>query len=166
MPYDMDRIDKLTAQGLVELGAAVRRIRREHYMSQRVAARRADVGQATISRLERGLAPGLPLWRYARILTSFSISVDEIQDLRLRKVEHPSPLWTLLHGSFGIGGRLRQRVIETRAQRNEETRVRLEASMHARGSPTDADIFRPRLERAQSTREARLARGGAGTRNE
>lgn len=166
MPYDMDRIDKLTAHGLVELGAAVRRIRREHYMSQRVAARRADVGQATISRLERGLAPGLPLWRYARVLASFSISVEEIQDLRLRKVEHPSPLWTLLHGSFGIGGRLRQRVIETRAQRTEEVRLRLEASMHARGSQTDAEIFRPRLGRAHRTRRAPLTKGAAGPRQD
>ena len=53
---------------LMEFGAAVRRWRVSRGMSQRQLARRVDLSQATVSRLERGLLPGIRLWRILTLL--------------------------------------------------------------------------------------------------
>ena len=53
---------------LMAFGEAVRRWRVNHGMSQRQLARRIDLSQATVSRLERGLLPGIRLWRIVTLL--------------------------------------------------------------------------------------------------
>jgi transcriptional regulator with XRE-family HTH domain len=49
-------------------GALVRKWRLDHGLSQRQLAVKCDLNQSTISRLERGRAPGLALYRLLPIL--------------------------------------------------------------------------------------------------
>jgi len=54
-------------EALEMVGQAVRLARQRASMSQRVLAARAGVSQTTISRLERGVVPGMGLEQFARI---------------------------------------------------------------------------------------------------
>ena len=53
---------------LRELGAAIREGRRQHGLTQMRLEALSGVDQSSISRLERGLAPGMKVSRLARIL--------------------------------------------------------------------------------------------------
>jgi ribosome-binding protein aMBF1 (putative translation factor) len=55
-------------QSLRELGAAIRDGRRQHGLTQMRLEALSGVDQSSISRLERGLAPGMKVYRLARIL--------------------------------------------------------------------------------------------------
>ena len=55
-------------QTLLELGAAIREGRRQHGLTQMRLEALSGVDQTSISRLERGLAPGMKVSRLARIL--------------------------------------------------------------------------------------------------
>lgn len=55
-------------QSLLELGAAIREGRRQHGLTQTRLEALSGVDQSSISRLERGLAPGMKVSRLARIL--------------------------------------------------------------------------------------------------
>jgi transcriptional regulator with XRE-family HTH domain len=61
------RVDRASQQALDELGEALRDARHQRAWSQRVLERYSGVDQTTISRLERGLAPGLRTEAIARI---------------------------------------------------------------------------------------------------
>ncbi len=54
-------------EALEMVGQAVRLARQRASMSQRVLAARSGVSQTTISRLERGVVPGMGLEQFARI---------------------------------------------------------------------------------------------------
>jgi hypothetical protein len=68
VPYTIDPRDQAARRPLGWIGAAVKRARWERLLSQRALAARSGVDQGTISRLERGLAPGLRLESLAKIL--------------------------------------------------------------------------------------------------
>jgi transcriptional regulator with XRE-family HTH domain len=59
--------DDLTYAQLVGLGAAVRRARHAHGLSQWALETLADIDQTAISRLERGLAARFPAERLVRL---------------------------------------------------------------------------------------------------
>ena len=61
MPYDFDTVDAPTQSVMTAIGQAILDARRATQLSQAVVAERAGVSQSTISRLERGVAPGLRL---------------------------------------------------------------------------------------------------------
>ena len=52
---------------MVAFGKLVRRCRRSSGLSQRRLGDRSGVSQSTISRLERGLVPGLATWKLVKI---------------------------------------------------------------------------------------------------
>jgi len=60
--------DPRTMAALLRLGLAISQARRLTGLSQTRLARRSGVDQGSISRLERGLAPGMRIENIARIL--------------------------------------------------------------------------------------------------
>jgi transcriptional regulator with XRE-family HTH domain len=53
---------------LIAFGALVQGFRMDHHMSQRKFAERVGISQSSVSRVERGLLPGLQLYRLVVIL--------------------------------------------------------------------------------------------------
>ncbi len=78
----MERSSSLESMGPVErflpsfVGRTVRDGRRRLGLTQRQLAGRAGVSQATISRVERGRAAGIPLARVARVLDVLEVRLD------------------------------------------------------------------------------------------
>jgi len=60
---------------LEELGSQVVRARRQHGSSQRGLERATGIDQSTISRIEHGQASGLPLWRFALLVSALGAGV-------------------------------------------------------------------------------------------
>jgi transcriptional regulator with XRE-family HTH domain len=126
MPYRVDALDRASAIALEELGHAVVWLRREHALSQRGLATRCGLSQPTISRVERGLAPGMSVRTFARLLASMTGRVADSDEFR-RGWPRPAPYWNVLHGSFGIGGRIARRLADAEGERE----VAREASLRA-----------------------------------
>jgi len=89
MPYTTDPRDEAARAPLRWIGAGVTRARRERQLSQRGLAARSGVDQGTISRLERGLAPGMRLESLARILLV-------LHAIDIRTDGHIPPVWSWL----------------------------------------------------------------------
>ena len=70
MPYDFETVDARTQAVMAAIGIAVRNSRRATGVSQTVLAERSGVSQSTISRLERGAAPGLRLATLAAAISA------------------------------------------------------------------------------------------------
>jgi transcriptional regulator with XRE-family HTH domain len=68
MPYTTELRDESARRALTWIGDAVKRARHARGLSQHALARQCGVDQGTISRLERGLAPGMRIESLARIL--------------------------------------------------------------------------------------------------
>ena len=76
--------DPLDQEALERLGRAVRAARQAQGLTQMRLERRTGVDQTTISRIERGLEPGLALVRLARICTVLRLPAFELPDQKRR----------------------------------------------------------------------------------
>jgi transcriptional regulator with XRE-family HTH domain len=79
-----------------KLGLAVKRLRLYWGWSQQHLEYRCSVDQTTLSRLERGLQPGLSIRRLFAILRA--LRVGEVQFLPRTPIVPPTPLELMLHG--------------------------------------------------------------------
>ena len=86
MPYTIDPRDEAARAPLRWIGTGVTLARRERQLSQRGLAALSGVDQGTISRLERGLAPGMRLESLARILVV-------LYAIEIRTDGHIPPVW-------------------------------------------------------------------------
>jgi transcriptional regulator with XRE-family HTH domain len=73
MPYTFRPHERRVIGAQVALGRAIQRARLSQLLSQEALEARSDIDQSTISRLERGLAPGLRLDRLAQVLAGLSV---------------------------------------------------------------------------------------------
>jgi transcriptional regulator with XRE-family HTH domain len=73
MPYTFRGHDRRVIGAQVALGHAIQRARASQLLSQEALEARSSIDQSTISRLERGVAPGLRLDRLAQILAGLSV---------------------------------------------------------------------------------------------
>jgi transcriptional regulator with XRE-family HTH domain len=73
MPYTFRPHDRRVIGAQVAVGRAIQRARVSQLLSQEALEARSSIDQSTISRLERGLAPGLRLDRLAQILAGLGI---------------------------------------------------------------------------------------------
>jgi len=121
----MQRIDPITTIALQELGQVVLELRRELGITQRSLAVMSGLSQPTISRVERGLTPGMPLRTFARLVAGITRSVALADDFHRLQLLRPSPYWTVLQGAFGIEGRIHRRLAVRDAQREAERQKRL-----------------------------------------
>jgi len=108
MPHSLGPIDEPTEDALRTLGAVVYELRRQHGLTQRALAARCGLSQSTISRLENGLASGLRIGWFARLLAGLD------QDIPWPGHEPwnaPTiPGWALLMERFSVRGRLAERL--------------------------------------------------------
>ena len=87
MPYTFRPHDLRVTAAQVALGRAIQRARVSEVLSQEGLEARSEIDQSTISRLERGLAPGLRLDRLAQVLAG--LDVDRVV-IMLREDPPPS----------------------------------------------------------------------------
>ena len=73
MPYTFRPHERRVIGAQVALGRAIQHARMSQLLSQEALEARSEIDQSTISRLERGLAPGLRLDRLAQVLTGLSV---------------------------------------------------------------------------------------------
>lgn len=73
MPYTFRPHERRVISAQVALGIAIQRARASQLLSQEALEARSSIDQSTISRLERGLAPGLRLDRLAQVLAGLSV---------------------------------------------------------------------------------------------
>ena len=73
MPYTFRPHERRVIRAQVALGQAIQRARMSQLLSQEALEARSEIDQSTISRLERGLAPGLRLDRLAQVLAGLSV---------------------------------------------------------------------------------------------
>jgi DNA-binding Xre family transcriptional regulator len=73
MPYTFRPHDRRVIGAQVALGRAIQRARVSELLSQEGLEARSSIDQSTISRLERGQAPGLRLDRLAQILAGLAV---------------------------------------------------------------------------------------------
>lgn len=78
VPYTFRPHRREVTTALVALGRAVELARARRHISQEMLEARSGIDQSTISRFERGLAPGLRLDRVAQILAGLDVDVVEI----------------------------------------------------------------------------------------
>jgi len=78
MPYTFRKHDRADDDALAGLGRAVALARSRRQMSQEGLEARSGIDQTTISRFERGQAPGLRLDRVAMILAGLGVDRLEI----------------------------------------------------------------------------------------
>jgi transcriptional regulator with XRE-family HTH domain len=149
MPYVVGRADLRTDEAFAELGQTMLELRSRRGMTQRRLAASAGLSQATICRIERGQAPGLPVWKLAKILGALTMSHAEAIELGLRSRYDHSPYFELLEGAFGIGGELDRKAREAWVERT----ARVQALIQARVSAVDGDSARPRLRTGPKLRE-------------
>ncbi len=74
MPYTFRPHGRRIIGAQVALGLAIERARMSQLLSQEALEARSGIDQSTISRLERGLAPGLRLDRLAQVLAGLSVA--------------------------------------------------------------------------------------------
>jgi transcriptional regulator with XRE-family HTH domain len=89
MPYTFRPHDRRVTASLIAMGRAVQRARASQGISQEVLEARSHIDQSTISRFERGLAPGLRLDRVAQILTGLGVNRLDI----VFRTDRPQPDW-------------------------------------------------------------------------
>ena len=80
-----ERTDPETQAALDRLGVDIARLRAQAGLSQRALAAIARVDQSTISRFERGLAPGVAITSIARIILAL--------DGRVTRMPPGMPAW-------------------------------------------------------------------------
>jgi transcriptional regulator with XRE-family HTH domain len=73
MPYTFRPHERRVIGAQAALGLAIQRARMSQLLSQEALEARSSIDQSTISRLERGLAPGLRLDRLAQVLAGLSV---------------------------------------------------------------------------------------------
>ena len=73
VPYTFRPHERRVIGAQVALGRAIQRARMSQLLSQEALEARSKIDQSTISRLERGLAPGLRLDRLAQVLAGLSV---------------------------------------------------------------------------------------------
>jgi hypothetical protein len=73
MPYTFRPHDRRVIGAQVALGRAIHLARMSQLLSQEALEARSAIDQSTISRLERGMAPGLRLDRLAQVLAGLSV---------------------------------------------------------------------------------------------
>jgi transcriptional regulator with XRE-family HTH domain len=119
MPHDLGQIDYETREALQVLGQVLRDLRGSRGLSQRALAGRCGLSQATISRLECGLADGVRVAWVARLLVGLDMKVHTVPDART-PVERSHALRLMRHAfSPSAGG-------ERRAARERRRQDRLE----------------------------------------
>lgn len=108
-------MDPVTREALQVLGRVFRQLRSDRGLSQRGLAARSGLSQSTISRLECGLAEGMPAASIARLLAGLDAQVRAIPDER--------PLLERYHGFRRLreafspqAGAVRSRLREERRQ--------------------------------------------------
>lgn len=89
MPYTFRHYDRRVTASLVAIGRAVQLARAQQGISQEVLEARSHIDQSTISRFERGLAPGLRLDRVAQILAGLGVNRLDI----VFRTDRPQPDW-------------------------------------------------------------------------
>jgi transcriptional regulator with XRE-family HTH domain len=88
-PLRGDRTDPATQAALDRLGTDIARLRARSGLSQRGLAAISRVDQGTISRFERGLAPGVAITSIARIIMALDGHVTRLP----AGVEAFAPFW-------------------------------------------------------------------------
>jgi transcriptional regulator with XRE-family HTH domain len=117
-------LDDWTVEALRETGRAIRRLRSAEGLTQRALADRCGLSQSTISRLERGLTPGLRLAWLARLFVALHREPGA-RGLGSWQVESP-PAWEVLIDRFASTGNLAYRMRQAREQARLETERQLE----------------------------------------
>jgi transcriptional regulator with XRE-family HTH domain len=108
MPHSFGPIDEPTAEALRVLGRILYELRRQRGLSQRALAARCGLSQATISRLENGLAPGVRIAWIARLLAGLDLDVPWPGHEPWNAWTAPG--WVLLMEQFSLRGRLAGRL--------------------------------------------------------
>jgi transcriptional regulator with XRE-family HTH domain len=123
MSHTLGGLDPGTTAALEELGAGIRYLRHQQLLTQRVLAERCGLSQSTISRLERGLAPGLRVAWLARLFAGLERDPGwpgnrpwEVQT---------TPSWILLMERFSERGSFGRRMRAADEARRIETQARL-----------------------------------------
>ena len=117
MSHSLGPIDEPTAEALRVLGRILYELRRQRGLSQRALAARCGLSQATISRLENGLAPGVRIAWIARLLAGLDSDVPSPGHEPWNAWTAPG--WALLMDRFTSRGRLATR-LALKAQRVPE----------------------------------------------
>ncbi|MBF6606677.1 MAG: helix-turn-helix transcriptional regulator [Chloroflexi bacterium] len=89
MPFEPRHQKPPVQRALVRIGADVRQARYAAGLSQQALADRVGVAQSTISRLERGCAPGVGLWVIAA--TMATLGFRSLADFRFADLRSPRP---------------------------------------------------------------------------
>ena len=108
MSHTVGPIDEPTAEALRILGRILYELRRQRGFNQRALAARCGLSQATISRLENGLAPGVRVAWIARLLAGLDIGIPASGHEPWNAWTAPG--WALLMDRFATRGRLAARL--------------------------------------------------------
>ena len=141
MSHSVGELDEWTVVALEEIGAAVRYLRNQQGVTQRVMADRAGLSQSTISRLENGLAPGLRIAWLARLLAGLHRDPGP-PGYRSWEVS-TSPISTVVINPFVLGGSLDRLVREADAERQqafEQNLMQLQASLAEGGKRREREF--------------------------
>jgi transcriptional regulator with XRE-family HTH domain len=125
MPHTIGPLDPWTVEALKEIGYALRRLRTRQGLTQHALADRCGLSQSTISRLERGLTPGLRMAWIARLVVGLHRETDA-RGLGRWQVE-AEPAWLALIDRFTRTGNFAQRMQDAREQARLETERQLAA---------------------------------------
>jgi helix-turn-helix protein len=112
----VDDLEDWTRVALEQLGAFVRAERRARHLTQQRLAERSGLSQSTISRLENGLAPGLRLGWFARVLVGFQEGIGEAGRWPRQWTEESRER---LLAYFAPDGRLRQQIVHSEVARQD-----------------------------------------------
>jgi transcriptional regulator with XRE-family HTH domain len=139
MSHSVGDLDESTVVALEQIGTALRYLRSQHRMTQRVMADRSGLSQSTISRLENGLAPGLRLAWLARLLAGLHRDPGPVGS-------RPWEPWTppvsaVLVAPFAPNGRLERLIREAEQDRTQAMARHL---MQLQASLEEGDSLRVR----------------------
>ncbi|HXI46339.1 MAG TPA: helix-turn-helix transcriptional regulator [Candidatus Acidoferrales bacterium] len=127
MSHTIGGLDPWTQEALRELGFVLSRLRADAGLTQAALASRCGLSQPTISKLERGLAPGVRVAWLARLLVGLHRYAEPGQ----RPWEiRSAPAWQLLMRRFATNGTLATRLRHAEAER----RARLESFIQLQAS--------------------------------